>query len=125
MSDLPPSDQPPPEEPAEAASAVQVIEIQDEMERAFLEYAMSVLLSRALPDARDGLTPVQRRILRRMNDEGFTRNRAHVTCSRVVGDVMAESHPHGDGALYDALVSMAQASSLRDTLIDFHGNYGS
>src|SRR5688572_8820303 len=125
MSDLPPSDQPPPEEPDEAASAVQVIEIQDEMERSFLEYAMSVIMSRALPDARDGLKPVHRRILWSMNNEGFTPNRAHVKCSRVVGDVMAKFHPHGDGAIYDALVRMAQPFSLRDTLIDFHGNYGS
>jgi DNA gyrase subunit A len=125
MSDVPPSDQPPPEEPEEAANAVQVIEIQDEMERSFLEYAMSVIMSRALPDARDGLKPVHRRILWSMNNEGFTPNRAHVKCSRVVGDVMAKFHPHGDGAIYDALVRMAQPFSLRDTLIDFHGNYGS
>ena len=105
--------------------SVQLIEIQDEMERSFLEYAMSVIMARALPDARDGLKPVHRRILWSMINSGFTPNRAHVKCSRVVGDVMANFHPHGDSAIYDALVRMAQPFSLRDPLIDFHGNYGS
>ncbi len=101
------------------------IEIQEEMERSFLDYAMSVIISRALPDARDGLKPVHRRILWSMFDQGFRPDRGHVKCARVVGDVMARFHPHGDAAIYDALARMAQPFSLRHPLIDFHGNYGS
>ncbi|MCY3850860.1 MAG: DNA gyrase subunit A [Acidimicrobiaceae bacterium] len=101
------------------------IEIQEEMEGSFLDYAMSVIISRALPDARDGLKPVHRRILWSMFDQGFRPDRAHVKCARVTGDVMARFHPHGDSAIYDALARMAQPFSLRHPLIDFHGNYGS
>ena len=104
---------------------ITVIEIQEEMESSFLDYAMSVIISRALPDARDGLKPVHRRILWSMYDQGFRPDRAHVKCARVTGDVMARFHPHGDGAIYDALARMAQPFSLRHPLIDFHGNYGS
>ncbi|MEZ5246805.1 MAG: DNA gyrase subunit A [Acidimicrobiales bacterium] len=104
---------------------VTVIEIQEEMESSFLDYAMSVIISRALPDARDGLKPVHRRILWSMYDQGFRPDRAHVKCARVTGDVMARFHPHGDSAIYDALARMAQPFSLRHPLIDFHGNYGS
>ncbi len=129
MTDVPPGDETPdqPVDPAErgGAPSVQVVEIQDEMERSFLEYAMSVIMSRALPDARDGLKPVHRRILWSMYDQGFRPERAHVKCARVTGDVMAKYHPHGNSAIYDALVRMAQPFSLRDPLIDFHGNYGS
>ncbi len=106
-------------------AGVTVIEIQEEMERSFLDYAMSVIISRALPDARDGLKPVHRRILWSMYDQGFRPDRGHVKCARVVGDVMARFHPHGDTAIYDALVRMAQPFSLQHPLIDFHGNYGS
>ena len=113
------------EEPAEQASEVTEIEIQEEMESSFLDYAMSVIISRALPDARDGLKPVHRRILWSMFDQGFRPDRAHVKCARVTGDVMARFHPHGDSAIYDALARMAQPFSLRHPLIDFHGNYGS
>ena len=104
---------------------VSIIEIQEEMERSFLDYAMSVIISRALPDARDGLKPVHRRILWSMYDQGFRPDRNHVKCARVTGDVMARFHPHGDSAIYDALARMAQPFSLRHPLIDFHGNYGS
>jgi DNA gyrase subunit A len=115
------------EEPQDAPvrDAITVIEIQEEMETSFLDYAMSVIISRALPDARDGLKPVHRRILWSMYDQNFRPDRAHVKCARVVGDVMARFHPHGDSAIYDALARMAQPFSLRHPLIDFHGNYGS
>ena len=106
-------------------AGVTVVEIQEEMERSFLDYAMSVIVSRALPDARDGLKPVHRRILWSMYDQGFRPDRGHVKCARVVGDVMARFHPHGDTAIYDALARMAQPFSLQHPLIDFHGNYGS
>ena len=106
-------------------AGVTVVEIQEEMERSFLDYAMSVIISRALPDARDGLKPVHRRILWSMYDQGFRPDRGHVKCARVVGDVMARFHPHGDTAIYDALARMAQPFSLQHPLIDFHGNYGS
>ena len=107
------------------STGVTVVEIQEEMESSFLEYAMSVIISRALPDARDGLKPVHRRILWSMYDQGFRPDRGHVKCARVVGDVMARFHPHGDAAIYDALARMAQPFSLQHPLIDFHGNYGS
>lgn len=104
---------------------ITIIEIQEEMESSFLDYAMSVIISRALPDARDGLKPVHRRILWSMHDQGFRPDRNFVKCARVVGDVMGNYHPHGDSAIYDALARMAQPFSLRHPLIDFHGNYGS
>ena len=104
---------------------VQPIALQDEMESSFLEYAMSVIMSRALPDVRDGLKPVHRRIIWDMEQQGFRPDRPFVKCARVSGDTMARFHPHGDGAIYDALVRMAQPFSLRHPLIDFHGNYGS
>jgi DNA gyrase subunit A len=105
--------------------AVQEVQLQDEMERSFLDYAMSVIVARALPDVRDGLKPVHRRIIWDMEEQGFRPDRPHVKCARVSGDTMAKYHPHGDGAIYDALVRMAQPFSLRHPLIDFHGNYGS
>ena len=95
------------------------------MENSFLDYAMSVIMSRALPDVRDGLKPVHRRIIWDMDQQGFRPDRPFVKCARVSGDTMARYHPHGDGAIYDALVRMAQPFSLRHPLIDFHGNYGS
>ncbi len=104
---------------------VEPIEIQEEMERSFLDYAMSVIVSRALPDARDGLKPVHRRILYAMLDQGIRPDRPHIKCARVVGDVMGRFHPHGELAIYDALVRMAQDFSLREPLIDGHGNFGS
>ncbi|WP_182111319.1 MULTISPECIES: DNA topoisomerase (ATP-hydrolyzing) subunit A [unclassified Actinotalea] len=101
------------------------IDVQAEMEGSFLEYAYSVIYARALPDARDGLKPVQRRILYQMADMGLRPDRAHVKSARVVGEVMGKLHPHGDTAIYDALVRMAQPFSLRLPLIDGHGNFGS
>ena len=100
------------------------IEIQEEMERSFLDYAMSVITSRALPDARDGLKPVHRRILFCMYEAGLRPERQHKKCAAAVGDVMGKFHPHGDGAIYDALARMAQDFSLRHPLIDGHGNFG-
>src|SRR5512134_149190 len=101
------------------------IPLQEEMENSFLDYAMSVIMSRALPDVRDGLKPVHRRIIWDMDQQGFRPDRPFVKCARVTGDTMAKYHPHGDSAIYDALVRMAQPFSLRHPLIDFHGNYGS
>ncbi len=111
--------------PDEERDPVQPIALQDEMENSFLDYAMSVIMSRALPDVRDGLKPVHRRIIWDMEQQGFRPDRPFVKCARVSGDTMARYHPHGDGAIYDALVRMAQPFSLRHPLIDFHGNYGS
>jgi len=116
---LSPSDQPTLE------PDVQPIEIQEEVERSFLDYAMSVIVSRALPDARDGLKPVHRRILYGMYERGLRPERQHSKCAQVVGHVMGNYHPHGDQAIYDALARMAQPWSLRHTLIDGHGNFGS
>ncbi|MCT1655270.1 DNA gyrase/topoisomerase IV subunit A [Brachybacterium muris] len=101
------------------------IDVTSEMEASFLEYAYSVIYSRALPDARDGLKPVQRRILYMMAEMGLRPDRGHVKSQRVVGEVMGKLHPHGDTAIYDALVRMAQPFSMRLPLIDGHGNFGS
>ncbi|MGZ4601940.1 DNA gyrase/topoisomerase IV subunit A [Oryzihumus sp.] len=101
------------------------IDVEEEMQGAFLEYAYSVIYSRALPDARDGLKPVQRRILYGMSELGLRPDRGHVKSSRVVGEVMGKYHPHGDGAIYDALVRMAQPFTMRLPLVDGHGNFGS
>ncbi|WP_084963866.1 DNA topoisomerase IV subunit A [Thermoactinospora rubra] len=101
------------------------IDVSTEMRTSFLEYAYSVIYQRALPDARDGLKPVQRRILYSMNEMGLRHDRGHVKSSRVVGDVMGKLHPHGDSAIYDALVRLAQPFSMRLPLIDGHGNFGS
>ncbi len=101
------------------------VDVADEMQGSFLEYAYSVIYSRALPDARDGLKPVHRRILFQMDDMGLRPDRGHVKSARVVGEVMGKLHPHGDGAIYDALVRMAQPFSMRLPLVDGHGNFGS
>ncbi|GAB3049267.1 DNA topoisomerase IV subunit A [Intrasporangium mesophilum] len=101
------------------------IDVEEEMQNAFLEYSYSVIYSRALPDARDGLKPVQRRILYGANELGLRPDRGHVKSQRVVGEVMGKYHPHGDQAIYDALVRMAQPFTLRLPLIDGHGNFGS
>ncbi|MEI7714273.1 MAG: DNA gyrase subunit A, partial [Rhodospirillales bacterium] len=99
--------------------------LEDEMRRSYLDYAMSVIVSRALPDARDGLKPVHRRILFGMHEAGYTADKAYRKSARVVGDVMGKYHPHGDSAIYDAMVRMAQPFSLRVPLIDGQGNFGS
>src|SRR5580700_7572919 len=107
------------------AASVQPINIEDEMRRSYLDYAMSVIIGRALPDVRDGLKPVHRRILYAMHDMGLLHNRKHVKCAKVVGEVLGKYHPHGDTAVYDAMVRMAQPFSLRYPLVDGQGNFGS
>ncbi|GEL46164.1 DNA topoisomerase (ATP-hydrolyzing) [Cellulomonas hominis] len=111
--------------PGDVVERIVDIDVATEMEGSFLEYAYSVIYSRALPDARDGLKPVQRRILFQMHDMGLRPDRAHVKSARVVGEVMGKLHPHGDTAIYDAMVRMAQPFSLRLPLVDGHGNFGS
>ncbi|WP_088290707.1 DNA topoisomerase (ATP-hydrolyzing) subunit A [Kineosporia sp. A_224] len=117
------SSAPPP--PEDFTERIVDIDVEQEMQGAFLEYAYSVIYSRALPDARDGMKPVQRRILYTMSEMGLRPDRPHVKCGRIVGDVMGKLHPHGDGAIYDALVRLAQDFTLRLPLIDGHGNFGS
>ncbi|MFJ7211086.1 DNA gyrase subunit A [Amycolatopsis sp. NPDC098790] len=111
--------------PAPDHDRIEPVDIQQEMQRSYIDYAMSVIVSRALPDVRDGLKPVARRILYSMFDSGFRPDRGYNKCSRVVGDVMGNYHPHGDSAIYDALVRLAQPWSLRYPLIDGQGNFGS
>ncbi len=101
------------------------VTIEEEMRRSYLDYAMSVIVSRALPDVRDGLKPVHRRILFSMNQEGVHWNRPYRKSARIVGDVMGKYHPHGDVAIYDTMVRMAQDFSMRLRLVDGQGNYGS
>ncbi|HOI03835.1 MAG TPA: DNA gyrase subunit A, partial [Dermatophilaceae bacterium] len=101
------------------------IDVAEEMKAAFLEYSYSVIYARALPDARDGLKPVQRRILFGMSELGLRPERPHVKSSRIVGEVMGKYHPHGDSAIYDTLVRLAQPFSMRLPLVDGHGNFGS
>src|SRR5580700_4534513 len=101
------------------------IDVAEEMRGSYLEYAYSVIYQRALPDARDGLKPVQRRILYQMTEMGLRPDRGHVKSSRVVGDVMGKLHPHGDASIYDAMVRLTQDFVLRVPLIDGHGNFGS
>ena len=118
-----------PEEPGEPGgdkpSGIEPISITDEMRRSYLDYAMSVIVSRALPDVRDGLKPVHRRILHAMNEAGYDWNKPYRKSARVVGDVIGKYHPHGDQSVYDALVRMAQEFSMRVPLIDGQGNFGS
>src|SRR6266508_1905810 len=99
-------------------------ELEQEMRSSFLDYAMSVIVARALPDVRDGLKPVHRRVLYAMHEAGLQPNRARLKCARVVGDVMGSYHPHGDVAIYDTLVRLAQPFSLRYPLVDGQGNFG-
>jgi DNA gyrase subunit A len=104
---------------------IDFINIEDEMRRAYIDYSMSVIVGRALPDARDGLKPSNRRILYAMGQGGWTHSRPYVKCARVVGDVIGKYHPHGDQAVYDTMVRMAQDFSMREVLIDGQGNFGS
>jgi DNA gyrase subunit A len=115
----------PPKSGDGSPSDVRPISITEEMKRSYLDYAMSVIVSRALPDVRDGLKPVHRRILYSMHEQGHTPDKKYVKSARVVGDVMGKYHPHGDSAIYDALVRMAQDFSMRLQLIDGQGNFGS
>lgn len=130
MTESPGSFENEPEQPAAAGGLAQrdriePVGLEVEMQRSYLDYAMSVIVGRALPDVRDGLKPVHRKILYAMYDSGYRPDRGYVKCSRVVGDVMGQFHPHGDAAIYDALVRMAQPWSLRYPLIDGNGNFGS
>ena len=111
--------------PGEFPGKIVDVDVSSEMSDSFLEYAYSVIYSRALPDARDGLKPVHRRILHQMSEMGLRPDKGHVKSARVVGEVMGKLHPHGDGAIYDALVRMAQNFSMRLPLVDGHGNFGS
>src|SRR6204780_2565364 len=111
--------------PAGPHGNIQIITIGDEMRGAYVDYAMSVIVGRALPDVRDGLKPVHRRALFAMYDLGNTHNKAYKKSARVVGDVIGKYHPHGDVAVYDTIVRMAQDFSLRYPLVDGQGNFGS
>src|SRR2546423_15054711 len=104
---------------------VQPVNVAEEMSKSFLDYSMSVIISRALPDARDGLKPSQRRILYAMNDLGVLPTRKHLKCAKIVGETMGNYHPHGDQAIYPTLVHMAQPWAMRETLIQGQGNFGS
>ena len=106
------------------AGNVQPVNIEEEMRRSYLDYSMSVIIGRALPDVRDGLKPVHRRILYAMHDMGVLHNRKHMKCAGVVGECLKKYHPHGDSAVYDAMVRLAQPWSLRYPLIDGQGNFG-
>ncbi len=121
MTDTPPIDDAPPPLPP----GISTITIEEEMKSSYLDYAMSVIVSRALPDVRDGLKPVHRRILYAMKENGYDWNRPFRKSARIVGDVMGKYHPHGDSAIYDAMVRMAQPFSMRLPLIDGQGNFGS
>src|SRR5437763_933930 len=98
--------------------------LEEEMRSAYLDYAMSVIVGRALPDVRDGLKPVHRRVLYVMNELGLQPGRKHVKCAQIVGEVMGKYHPHGDAAIYDTLVRLAQDFSMRYPLVDGHGDFG-
>ena len=104
---------------------VEPVDLQQEMQRSYIDYAMSVIVGRALPEVRDGLKPVHRRVLFAMYDQGFRPDRSYVKCARVVGEVMGNYHPHGDTSIYDALVRLAQPWSMRYPLVDGQGNFGS
>lgn len=114
-----------PSSPDTVEEKITHIDVSEEMRTSFLEYAYSVIYARALPDARDGLKPVQRRIVYMMSEMGLWPNKGHVKSSRVVGEVMGKLHPHGDSAIYDAIVRLAQDFNLRMPLVDGHGNFGS
>ena len=111
--------------PGDSDERIIQTDLRNEMSRSYMEYAMSVIVGRALPDARDGLKPVHRRILYAMYELGLTSDRPYRKCARVVGEVLGKYHPHGDTAVYDALVRMAQDFSMSMPLIDGHGNFGS
>lgn len=110
---------------AETAKEIIQVNLEDEMRKSYLDYAMSVIVGRALPDARDGLKPVHRRVLFAMNELGAHSNKAYFKSARIVGDVIGKYHPHGDQSVYDTLVRMAQPFSLRYLMVDGQGNFGS
>jgi DNA gyrase subunit A len=111
--------------PPTGGDKIEPVDLNTEMQRSYIDYAMAVIVSRALPDVRDGLKPVHRRVLYAMYDGGYRPDRGYNKCSRVVGDVMGQYHPHGDSAIYDALVRLVQPWSLRYPLVDGQGNFGS
>jgi DNA gyrase subunit A len=119
------TEQPPSPPPGASTGRIEPIDLQLEMQRSYLDYAMSVIVGRALPDVRDGLKPVHRRVLYAMYDGGYRPDRGYSKCSRVVGDVMGQYHPHGDSSIYDTLVRLAQPWSMRYPLVDGQGNFGS
>ncbi|MCK5109410.1 MAG: DNA gyrase subunit A, partial [Methanosarcinales archaeon] len=123
--DLQTSLPPEPSAPAEPAARVRQVAITEELKSSYLDYAMSVIVGRALPDVRDGLKPVHRRILYAMLEGGVVSTKPHRKSARIVGDVMGRYHPHGDAAIYETIVRMAQEFSLRYPLIDGQGNWGS
>src|SRR3984957_11315908 len=104
---------------------IESVDLQGEMQRSYLDYSMAVIVGRALPEVRDGLKPVHRRVLYAMYDGGYRPDRGYFKCARVVGEVMGVYHPHGDTAIYDTLVRLAQPWSLRMPLVDGNGNFGS
>src|ERR1700681_3389169 len=110
---------------AEIAREILPVNLEDEMRKSYLDYAMSVIVGRALPDVRDGLKPVHRRVLFAMRELANDWNKAYKKCARVVGDVIGKYHPHGDAAIYDTIVRMAQDFSMRYLLVDGQGNFGS
>src|SRR6516164_5967423 len=114
---LPPGD--------EAGDRIEPVDIQQEMQRSYIDYAMSVIVGRALPEVRDGLKPVHRRVLYAMYDSGFRPDRSHAKSARSVAETMGNYHPHGDASIYDTMVRMAQPWSLRYPLVDGQGNFGS
>src|SRR5436190_18775585 len=116
---------PPPGDGGPGALNIQPVNIEEEMKRSYLDYSLSVIIGRALPDVRDGLKPVHRRILYTMQQMGLQPNRATRKCARIVGDTMGKYHPHGNLAVYDALVRMAQPFAMRYPLVDGQGNFGS
>ena len=107
------------------AGRVEPVQLEEEIQRSYLDYAMSVIVGRALPDVRDGLKPVHRRILYTMGEMGLSATSSYRKCAAIVGEVMGKYHPHGDVALYDALVRLAQDFSMRYPLVDGQGNFGS
>src|SRR5690606_35983122 len=110
---------------AEIAREISSVNLEDEMKQSYLDYAMSVIVGRALPDVRDGLKPVHRRVLFAMRELGNDYNNPYKKSARVVGDVIGKYHPHGDSAVYDTIVRMAQPFSMRNVLVDGQGNFGS
>src|SRR5450432_3640718 len=123
--ELPLTPPPPGEGGNPGALNIHPVNIEEEMRRSYLDYSMSVIIGRALPDVRDGLKPVHRRILYAMNEMGLTFNRPTRKCAKIIGEVLGKYHPHGDTAVYDALVRMAQDFSMRYMLVDGQGNFGS
>src|ERR1700739_1221339 len=114
-----------PQDPSEESNKIVQVNIEEQMKTAYIDYSMSVIVGRALPDVRDGLKPVHRRVLFAMHELGNTFNKPYKKCARIVGEVLGKYHPHGDTAVYDTMVRMAQPWSMRYMMVDGQGNYGS